>query len=152
MAPEQRITRPYDPERGLRGVMSGLLVLEAITVLLAIPVAANTGAGAGPVGVTLIAALAVAHIAACVVVARPFAFPVIGALQVLMIAGWAISAPLGVMGIVFALVWGIIFYFRAEFRRRQAAGTLPSQTVPLGGADSETSAGTDTVTGTDIAN
>lgn len=136
IAPDRRITRPYDPERGLRGVMSGLLILEAITVLLAIPVAAKTGGGAGPVGVTLIAALAVAHIAACVLVARPFAFLVIGALQVLMIAGWAISAPLGVMGIVFALVWGTIFYFRAEFRRRQAAGTLPSQTVPPGGTAS----------------
>ena len=39
--------RPYDPERGLRGVMSATLVLEAITVLLSIPVAANTGAGVG---------------------------------------------------------------------------------------------------------
>lgn len=135
VGPERRqVTRPYDPERGLRGVMSGLLILEAVTVLLAIPVAEKTGGGAGPVGVTLIAALAVAHIAACAVVARPFAFSLIAALQGLMIAGWVISASLGVMGIVFALVWAVIFYFRVEFRRRQAAGTLPSQTLEQRGA------------------
>ena len=50
--------RPYDPEKGLRGVMSATLVLEAITVLLAIPVAANTGGGVGPLGLIIICALA----------------------------------------------------------------------------------------------
>ena len=40
-APRRR--PPRTPNAGLRGVMSATLVLEAITVLLAIPVAANTG-------------------------------------------------------------------------------------------------------------
>ena len=48
-------------------------------------------------------------------------------LQVLTIAGWLITPPLGVMGVVFAMVWAVIFWFRAEFRRRLAAGTLPGR-------------------------
>ena len=51
--------RPADPEKGLRGIMSATLVLEAITVLLSIPVAANTGSGVGVVGISIICLLAV---------------------------------------------------------------------------------------------
>jgi len=116
---------PYDPEKGLRGVMSATLILEAITVLLAIPVAANTGGGVGPLGITVIGVLAALLIAACGVVSKPYGLQVILGLQVLMIASWLITPPLGIMGIVFGLVWAIILWFRGEFRRRLAAGTLP---------------------------
>ena len=117
--------KPYDPEKGLRGVMSATLILEAITVLLAIPVAANTGGGVGPVGIIVICALAVLLIAACGIVSRPYALQVILGLQVVMIGCWLITPPLGIMGIVFGAVWAIILWFRSEFRRRLAAGTLP---------------------------
>ena len=120
-----RATRPYDPERGLRGVMSAALVLEAVTVLLAIPVAANTGGGVGPTGVSIICVLAVLLIGACAIVSRPYAVPVILTLQALMIACWVITPPLGIMGIVFGLVWALILWFRGEFRRWLAAGTVP---------------------------
>ena len=124
-----RATRPYDPERGLRGAMSATLVLEAITVLLAIPVAANTGGGVGPAGVVIICLLAVLLIGACAIVSRPYAVPVIVTLQALMIACWVITPPLGIMGVVFGLVWALILWFRGEFRRRLAAGTLPGPTA-----------------------
>jgi len=124
--------RPYDPEKGLRGVMSATLVLEAITVLLAIPVAANTGCGVGPVGLIVICALAVLLVAACGIVARPYALQVIIGLQVVMIGCWLITPPLGIMGIVFGVVWAIILWFRSEFRRRLAAGTLPGPPQPSG--------------------
>jgi hypothetical protein len=107
--------------------MSALLVLEAIAILLGIPVAANTGNGTGPVGVALICALAAAHLVCCALVARPFAVPAIIALQVRLIACWLISGPLGVMGIVFGLVWSAVLYMRREFRRRVAAGLIPGQ-------------------------
>ncbi|GAA1998550.1 DUF4233 domain-containing protein [Nakamurella flavida] len=122
--------RPADPERGLRGIISATLFLEAIVILLAIPVAVNTGNEVGPLGVVLICVLAVLHIGACAVVSRPWVFTMIFVLQALVIAGWALSGSLGVMGVVFALVWGLILWFRTEFRRRQAAGTLPSQQPP----------------------
>ena len=46
-----------------------------------------------------------------------------------MIACWLITPPLGIMGIVFGLVWASILWFRGEFRRRLAAGTLPGPTA-----------------------
>jgi hypothetical protein len=117
--------RRDDPERGLRGVMSATLILEAVVVLLSIPVATNTGSGTGPVGVLLICALAAVLIASCAFVSKAWFVPVALSLQGLMIIGWLITASLGVMGIVFGLVWCCIIAFRNEFRRRLAAGTLP---------------------------
>jgi hypothetical protein len=111
--------------KGLRGVMSATLVLEAIVVLLALPVAINTGGGVGPGWVALICLLAVALVGCCVIIRRPYALTVILVLQALMTAGWFITPTLGVMGLVFASVWALILWFRAELHRRLAAGTLP---------------------------
>ncbi len=105
--------------------MSATLILEAISVLLSIPVAANTGGGVGPLGVTMICLLALLLVLACGVVARPYAIQVILGLQVVAIACWFISPSLGVLGIIFSVAWAVILWFRAEFRRRLAAGTLP---------------------------
>lgn len=116
--------------KGLRGVMSATLVLEAVVVLLALPVAINLDGGVGLVGVVLICLLAVALIGCCVIVRRRYAIPVILTLQGLMIAGWFIAPTLGVMGLVFAGVWGLILWFRAELHRRLVAGTLPGAPRP----------------------
>jgi hypothetical protein len=118
--------------KGFRGVMSATLVLEAIVVLLALPVAINLDAGVGPAGVVVICLLAAALIACCVIVRRPYAIPVILGLQAVMIAGAFITPTMGVMGLVFAGVWALILWFRAELRRRLAAGTLPEPPQPRG--------------------
>ncbi|HEY5878550.1 MAG TPA: DUF4233 domain-containing protein [Nakamurella sp.] len=118
--------------KGLRGVMSATLVLEAITVLLALPVAINVDGAVGPLGITAICLLAALLIVCCVIVKRPYALTVILSLQALMIAGWFITPTLGVMGLVFAAVWALILWFRAELRRRLAAGTLPEPPQPRG--------------------
>jgi len=125
--------KPADPEKGLRGIMSATLILEAITVLLAIPVAANVDGGTGPVGIIVICLLALLLILTCGIIARPYAVPVILGLQVAVICCWFINSTLGVMGIIFALAWGIILWFRGEFRRRLAAGTLPVPPEPRDG-------------------
>ena len=117
--------------KGLRGVMSATLVLEAIVVLLALPVAINLDGGVGPVWVGLICLLAVALIGCCVIIKRPYALTIILILQGLMIAGWFVTPTLGVMGLVFAAVWALILWFRSELRRRLVAGTLPEP--PTGG-------------------
>jgi hypothetical protein len=114
-------------------VLSATLILEALVVLLSIPVAKNTGTGADTVGVVLICALAAALIVACAFVSRSWFLPVVLSLQGLTILGWLITPSLGVMGIVFGLVWALIIWFRNEFRRRLAAGTLPGPTPSAGG-------------------
>jgi hypothetical protein len=119
--------------------MSAMLVLEALTVLLSIPVARNTGSGTGTVGVVVICALAAALIASCAIIRRPYAVGVIVALQLVMIACWAISVPLGIMGVIFALCWGAVLFLRREYRRRVAAGIVPG--AASAGSD-DTPAGT----------
>lgn len=126
-ADNQTPVRYVDPEKGWRGAISGTLILEALTVLLSIPVARNTGGGTGTGGVIAIVVLAFALIGACAFVKKPWMPWMVAGLQALTIAGWAISAPLGIMGIVFSLVFALVFYMRHEYRRRLAAGQLPWQ-------------------------
>lgn len=122
--PVDRGGRP-DPERGLRGVMSATLVLEFIVVLLGLLFVVRSGEGVSAIEVIVILLLAVGMIAACAVVSRPWGLPFALGLQAVLIGCWLISPPLGIMGVVFSLVWAAILWFRAEYRRRLAAGTLP---------------------------
>lgn len=117
-------SRP-DPERGLRGVMSATLVLEFIVVLLGLLFVVRSGEGVSAIEVIVILLLAAGMIAACAVVSRPWGLPFALGLQAVLIGCWLISPPLGIMGVVFSLVWAAILWFRAEYRRRLAAGTLP---------------------------
>lgn len=122
------MSKHHDLERGLRGTISGILIFEAITILLGIRVVQQLGGGGevlSTVGVVSIIVLAVGHIGACAIVKRPFLLPVIAVLQLLLIACWVFHSALGVIGILFTLVWIAVFAVRREFRRRVAAGTLP---------------------------
>jgi Protein of unknown function (DUF4233) len=120
------VAKRKDPEKGFRGIMSGALVLQSITVLLGLPVASADHRLAGwELGMVL--GLAVACIACCALVRRPWIVPAIIALQVVAIGSWVIYPALGIMGLIFAAVWFGLFRFLAEFRRRREAGLLPSQ-------------------------
>ena len=46
-------------------------------------------------------------------------------MQVVLIAGWLVHAAIGFIGVVFAAVWVLIAYLRAEVKRRQDRGQLP---------------------------
>ncbi len=116
-----------DPERGLRGVMSAILILESITILLGITVIQHAGVSAPTSHIVILVVLAAAHVATCAVVSRRYAIGVIAVLQALLIACWFISGAIGVMGIVFGIVWALVLYMRREFRRRMAAGTIAGQ-------------------------
>jgi hypothetical protein len=48
-------------------------------------------------------------------------------MQAVLIAGWAVHASVGVIGLIFAAVWLLIAYLRAEVKRRQDRGLLPGQ-------------------------
>jgi hypothetical protein len=116
--------RPADSERGLRGVMSAILVFEAIALLLGLTVIAHGGTNAPTWQVLVIVAIALAHLATPAVIKRPFAVPLIFVLQAIVIGCWAIAAAIGITGIVFLAVWLLIMLMRREFRRRLAAGTM----------------------------
>ncbi|RMI32828.1 DUF4233 domain-containing protein [Nocardia stercoris] len=116
-----------DPWKGLRGVMAGSLVLEAITVLLALPVVSAVGGGLSWWSVLYVVGLAVLMIVGAGMQRRPWAVPFNLALQVAVLAGGFVHVSIAVIGVVFATVWGFILILRADVKKRMDQGLLPSQ-------------------------
>ena len=116
-----------DPMKGLRGVYAATLTLEAIVVALALLVLPKFGEGATPFGVTVITALAVAMVVAAGLQRRAWGLWVALGLQAVMILCGLLVPALGVMGVVFALVWAGILLLRRDLAGKMARGELPSQ-------------------------
>ncbi|MFI5715905.1 DUF4233 domain-containing protein [Nocardia sp. NPDC051750] len=116
-----------DPWKGLRGVMAGALVLEAITVLLALPVVADIAGGVTWASGTYLVVLAALMIAGAGLQRRSWAVPFNLGLQVLVLAGGIFHISIAVIGVVFLAVWIFILVLRSDVKRRLEAGTLPSQ-------------------------
>jgi hypothetical protein len=120
---------PPDPWRGFRGVMAATLILESIVVLLALLVLTKIGDNGGPLGIGLVLVLAAAMIVLCRYLSRSWALGAAVALQVLMMLGGFLTLALGVLGVVFGLVWLALLLMRRDVARRMARGELPSQQV-----------------------
>jgi hypothetical protein len=118
-----------DPMKGLRGVYAATLTLEAIVVALALLVLSKFGEGATPFGVTVITALAVAMVVAAGLQRRAWGLWVALGLQAAMILCGLLVPALGVMGVVFALVWAGFLLLRRDLMGKMARGELPSQQV-----------------------
>ena len=118
---------PRDPMKGIRGVFAATLILEAIVVLLAMLVLPKFGAGATTAGVIAMTSLAVAMIVASGLQRRSWGLSVALGLQVAMIACTVFVPALGILGAVFALVWGTLLWMRRDVANKMARGELPSQ-------------------------
>ena len=125
--PAEQAPAPPDPWKSFRGVMAGTLILEAIVVLLALPVVSVSEGGLTPYSGGFIIGFAVVLVLLAGMQGRPWALWANLAMQVVLIAGWFISGMVGFIGVVFAAVWGLIAYLRAEVKRRQDRGQLPGQ-------------------------
>jgi hypothetical protein len=119
-----------DPWKSFRGVMAGTLILEAIVVLLALPVISAVGGGLTTFSMMYVIGFALVLTLMAGIQGHPWAIWTNLGVQVVLIAGWLIYPAVGVMGIVFAIVWALIAYLRAEVLRRQRHGLLPSQQLP----------------------
>jgi hypothetical protein len=122
--------RPADPWKGFRGVMAGTLILEAIVVLLALPVVGTVGGGLTALSLGYLIGLAVLLILLAGLQGRSWATPVNLAVQLVPIAGFAVYPGIGIIGVIFAVVWGLIAYLGAEVRWREKRGLLPGQQQP----------------------
>jgi hypothetical protein len=111
-----------DPWKSFGGVMAATLLLEAIVVLLAIPVVGAVGGGLTPVSLSYLIGLAVLLILLTALQRRPWAIWVNLAVQVVALAGFAVYPGVGFIGLLFTGVWALIAYLRAEVRRRQQQG------------------------------
>lgn len=121
---------PPDPWKSFRGVMAGTLILEAIVVLLALPVVSVADGGLTAVTGTYLIGLAVVLILLAGLQGRPWAIWVNLAVQLVLIAGWIFSGAVGFIGLVFTVVWLLILYLRREVKRREERGLLPGQRLP----------------------
>jgi hypothetical protein len=119
--------RPKDPMKGFRGVMSGTLVMEAITLGLALPVIDRLGDGLASLTGWLVGGLAVVLLVLCAFVRWRHITPVILALQVVLVAFFVSEPPVGIIGLIFLAAWWWLFSIRAKVAKRMAEGTLPSQ-------------------------
>ena len=119
-----------DPWKSFRGVMAGTLILEAIVVLLALPVVAVSDHGLTPLTAGYLIGFAIVLVLLCGVQGRPWAIWVNLAVQIALIAGWVVSAAVGFIGLVFTGVWLLIAYLRSEVKRREQRGLLPGQQSP----------------------
>ena len=123
---QQPTPPPPDPMKGFRGVCSAMFILEAIVVLLALLVVAKDDTITATQG-WLVGLLALALVLSCAFVARPWLHWLVAALHALLIACFLFLPALGVVGVLFALVWGWMFWARNDVRKRMEEGRLTSQ-------------------------
>src|ERR1700738_2696464 len=110
--------------------MAGTLILEAIVVLLALPVVGAVGGGLTPVALGYLIGLAVILVLLTGLQGRSWAIWLDLAVQLVLIAGFLVYPGVGLIGLLFAGVWALIGYFRAEVLRRQRRGIFPAQQPP----------------------
>ncbi|AEV74712.1 hypothetical protein MycrhN_4210 [Mycolicibacterium rhodesiae NBB3] len=127
---EQPQSQQPDPWKSFRGVMAGTLILEAIVVLLALPVVARLGGGLTAASGGYLIGLAVVLVLFAGIQGRPWAIWANLALQAVVIAGFLLDGAIGFIGLVFLGVWLLIAYLRFEVLRRQKHGLLPGQQPP----------------------
>lgn len=120
-----------DPLKGLRGVMAGTLVLESIVILLVLTVITRVhdGDGATVFNIAYVLGLGLAMLVAAFIQRMRWADQLNIGLQVLAVAGFIVHPSMGVMGVLFALVWWYIYHLRNNLLERMRRGLLPSQHV-----------------------
>ena len=121
---------PKDPMKGFRGIVAATLILEAITVALALPVINKLGAGfSGFLGWTVLA-IALILLVLCGMIKRVWALPVVLVLQLGLIAMAGALPAIAIIGAAFLAVYLWLLWLRRDVARRMAAGTLMSQQQP----------------------
>jgi hypothetical protein len=111
-------------------VMAATLILEAIVVLLAIPVVGAVGGGLSPASLGYLIGLAALLILLTGLQRRSWAIWVNLGAQVVLLAGFVIYPGVGLVGLLFSGLWLLIAYLRAEVRRRQVYGQSQRRLPP----------------------
>lgn len=113
---------PADPWKSFGAVMAATLLLEALVILLAIPVVGAVGGGLNAASLGYLIGLAVLLMLLVGLQRRPWAIWMNLGVQLVPLAGFAVYPGVGFIGLLFASMWVLIAYLRAEVKRRQAPG------------------------------
>jgi Protein of unknown function (DUF4233) len=127
---EQPPTPAADPWKSFGAVMAGTLILEAIVVLLAIPVVSAVGGGLTAASLSYLIGLAVVLILLAGLQRKPWAIWVNLGAQLIPLAGFLLYPGVAFIGVLFGGVWLLIVYLRSEVRRRQAEHQQDSNARP----------------------
>lgn len=118
-----------DPLKALGGVMAGILTMESISLFLVLTVILRIADGTYWTTprwgyVTIVAG---AHFILAFFMGKRWAYVVLWVLQVLALAGSMVHISMGVVGLIFVIVWLYVFYLRNNLIERMKRGYLPSQ-------------------------
>ncbi|MGD7002056.1 DUF4233 domain-containing protein [Corynebacterium halotolerans] len=118
-----------DPMKGLRGVMSGTLVMEAITLLLVLTVILQVDDGAHwtTFNWVYVTVIGLAHLVMAFLQRFRWALPVNLVLQVLALAGIFVHPSMGIMALIFIAVWWYLLHLRKNMIERMRRGLLVTQ-------------------------
>ncbi|WIM69054.1 DUF4233 domain-containing protein [Corynebacterium breve] len=118
-----------DPMKSFNGVVAGTLILEAITIFLALTVILKIDNGAlwTTFNWVSITALGAAHFVLAFLTRFKWALPVAIFLQVLLLAGFFIHWSVGAIGVMFGLVWWFVLHLRRNMIERMRRGLLVTQ-------------------------
>lgn len=118
-----------DPMKGFQGVCAAALSMESICVLLVLTVIARVNPEANFVTwkIVYVSVLGVWMFLHAFLQRYSWSMPVNMLLQGLTLVGFVVHPTLGVVGLVFALVWGYLLYLQKQMRERIAGGFLPAQ-------------------------
>lgn len=114
-----------DPWKGFRGVCAATLVLEAIVVLLALPVVATLGSGLSSLSVGFLVGVAVLMFLGSGLQRRPWALHFNVALQFLLLLGGFFHPSVIGVAVAFGAAWVYILILRRNLRKRIADGRSP---------------------------
>lgn len=118
-----------DPMKGIRGVMAGTLMMEAITIALVLTVILRVDDGIywTTFNWMYISIIAIAHLIASFIQKVSWAIPLNVGLQVLVLAGFFIHSSMGIVAIIFIIVWAYLLYLRSNLIDRMKRGLLTTQ-------------------------
>ncbi|BAU96707.1 hypothetical protein N24_2445 [Corynebacterium suranareeae] len=118
-----------DPMKGIRGVMAGTLMMEAITLALVLTVILRVDNGIywTTFNWVYVSAVALAHLVAAFLQRFSWSIPMNIVLQVLALAGFFVHPSMGIAAIIFIIVWAYLFYLRSNLIDRMKRGLLTTQ-------------------------
>ncbi|MFT4087627.1 MAG: DUF4233 domain-containing protein [Gordonia sp. (in: high G+C Gram-positive bacteria)] len=116
-----------DPWKGFRGVMSGVLILEAIVIGLTFPVVASLAGGVTWASGLYLGILCLVLVLLCGMQGRPHALEINLVLQLFVIGGGVFHWSIAVVGVIFLCVWIYLVYIKRDVAKRLETGRLPGQ-------------------------
>jgi hypothetical protein len=109
------VSRPSglrDPQRAVRGLGAGTLILEALVLLLAIQPLRMLGGELSGAAIAVIVSLAVLAAGLAGLLGRAWAWYAAAVLQLALLAGGFLHWSLAGLGVIFGLLWWYVLHVR----------------------------------------